>query len=234
VKAASKIGSKTFINARKLALAVDGTWRDNDYNDQIGPLLGYLKPFLAMCPPDFDFAKNLAFAVVRSVDGLKAQGVHSDFHALKTEFRGITWGHLLVDEAEIKAAADPRIVDGGDAELIPALLNTNVLGKYMASRGRAVHSKLTELGATCEFDLQLPPVAEFGLQEVAKYDEAEWKAFKSDFSEVLDIGRAARPLLDLLCVPNLDTPGLDLGLKPEVLFDGFVSIVKSEADAFLA
>jgi len=140
---------------------------------------------------------------------------------------GITWGHLLVDEAEIKAAADPRPA-GGEAELIPALLNTNVLGKYMASRARAVHSKLTELGATGDFDFELPPVDPF-IQGVAGYDEAEWKAFKSDFSEVLDIGRAARPLLELLSGFK-EGPLSD---KPAV-FDGIVSIVKSEADAFLA
>ena len=107
--------------------------------------------------------------------------------------------------------------------LIPALLKTNVLGKYMASRARAVHPKLTEVGATSEPPIEFPPVEM--IQGVAEYDEAEWQAFKSDFSEVLDIGRAARPLLELLSVPD----GISLAV-----FDGMVSIAKSEVDAFLA
>ena len=109
--------------------------------------------------------------------------------------------------------------------LLPALLKTNVLGKYMASRARAVHPKLTEVGATSEPPIEFPPVEM--IQGVAEYDEAEWQAFKSDFSEVLDIGRAARPLLELLSVPK------EGHLSPAV-FDGMVSIAKSEVDAFLA
>jgi hypothetical protein len=183
IAAVGNLSGKTFSAIRSDLLGCGPIFPKPGYGNHgiyMSPLY-MIKEGLSMVPPDFEEYKQLALTFLTTVSGIKAASGCSGFAKMGLEARGMDFLTLLPSPEEIEAASMVNLEDDPEAMLTHYLEHGNIYTR-LAMQEAAIAAE--------EGMLPIPPPFVEKLKEVS-VEEGEWEAKKEQYSEVIDIIKAA-------------------------------------------
>jgi hypothetical protein len=194
ISAVGNLSGKTFGNLRNEILSQGAIFPMPGMRGMLVSPLFMAKQGLEQCPPDFVEYKNLALTFVATVKGINKASAVSSFVKAGLETRGFDIFTLLPSKEEIEGSSCAEVDDEPPALLAHFQENGNIWTQVaMAEMCKAAKANMIP-GIPEEFVTEL---------EKVQVDEAAWAAKTADYSELIDVLRAAWPIFKDFTPPGM-------------------------------
>jgi hypothetical protein len=194
IAAVGNLSGKTFGNLRNEILAQGAVFPMPGQRGVLVSPLFMAKQMLEQCPPDFEEYKNLALTFVATVTGVAKASAVSSFVKAGVETRGLDFYTLLPTKEQIEASSMAEVDDEPPALLAHFQENGNIFTQVaMAEMCKAAKAGMVP-GIPEEFVAEL---------EKVQVDEAAWAQKKDDYSELIDVLKAAWPIFKDFVPPGM-------------------------------
>lgn len=183
IAAVGNLSGKTFSAIREDVLGCGPLFPKpgwGNHGTYMSPLY-MVKEGLSMIPPDFEEYKNLALKFVSTVSGIKTACAGSTFAKVGAETKGFDIFTLLPTVEEIEASDCVQLEEDPEVMLAHFIEHGNIYTRLA----------MREAAAAAEEGLApIPPPFVEKLKEVT-VDEGEWAAKKEQYSELIQVIKAA-------------------------------------------